>query len=134
MPRQLLCETLDSIQKVLFPLDDEKSLQLLQSLVATEDFDADSTDFVSAALRAEEEREVSYLYFSSRLATLQEELDSPTPRGWVHVWLERKSGNRYVMLATLIGVVFAVILGILSLAVSIYQAWLSYQAWKHPVS
>lgn len=49
-------------------------------------------------------------------------------------WAERKSGARYVMLATLIGVVIAVILGMASLALGGYQAWVGYQQWQHPVS
>jgi len=39
-----------------------------------------------------------------------------------------------MMLATLIGVVFAVLLGMVSLAVSSYQTWIAYQAWQHPVA
>lgn len=129
-----MCETLDSIQKLLFPLGEEKSKNLLQSLVASEGFDPDCVDFVSAALRNSDERGITYYYWGPRLADLQRESDNPTPRSWVEVWLERKSGARHVMLATLIGVIFAVVLGIASLAVSGYQAWVGYQAWKHPVT
>jgi hypothetical protein len=38
------------------------------------------------------------------------------------------------MLATLIGVIVAIILGRLGLKVGIFQAWVAYQQWKHPVS
>ncbi len=38
------------------------------------------------------------------------------------------------MMATLGGVVIAIILDALSLAVSIFQAWVGYQPWKHPVN
>ena len=37
------------------------------------------------------------------------------------------------MMATLVGVVFALILGTASLAVGGYQAWIGYQRWQHPV-
>jgi hypothetical protein len=37
--------------------------------------------------------------------------------------MERKSGLRHVMMATLAYVVFVVALGIASLAASLYQAW-----------
>lgn len=37
------------------------------------------------------------------------------------------------MMATVAGVAFAVLLGMASLAVSSYQAWLAYQQWQHPV-
>ena len=77
---------------------------------------------------------MEYLYLGSKLMDLYEEIENPTPRGLVEQWLERRSGARYVMLATLAGVAIAVILGILSLAVGIFQAWVAYQQWKYPVS
>jgi hypothetical protein len=90
--------------------------------------------FESATIRNADEKEISYHYFGARLADLYEELENPQPRGWIEKWLERKSGARYLMMATLIGVVIALILGFASLATSAYQAWVGYQAWKHPVS
>lgn len=36
-------------------------------------------------------------------------------------------------MATFIGVAFAVVLGILGLAVGMFQAWVGYQQWQHPV-
>jgi uncharacterized membrane protein SpoIIM required for sporulation len=38
------------------------------------------------------------------------------------------------MLATMVGVVIAIMLGFLGLAVGIFQSWVPYQAWKHPVN
>lgn len=38
------------------------------------------------------------------------------------------------MMATLVGVLIAIMLGILGLAVGIFQAWVAYQARKHPAS
>lgn len=134
LPRQLVLETLYSVQEILFPLNDEKSKALLRSLVSKERFDPDCIDYESASFRSKSEGNIGYYYWGARLADLYEELENPTPRSWVEIWLERKSGARYVMLATLIGVVFAVLLGIASLAVGGYQAWVSYQAWKHPVN
>lgn len=42
--------------------------------------------------------------------------------------------KRYVMMATLAGVMIAVVLGLLGLAVSVFQAWVGYQQWKYPVT
>lgn len=53
---------------------------------------------------------------------LYDELQNPTPRGPLETWMERNSSFRYVMMATLAGVLIAVLLGILSLAVSIFLA------------
>jgi len=64
---------------------------------------------------------------------LYDEIENPKPRSWVEKWVERRSGARYVMMATLIGVIIAVILGLLGLAVGGFQAWVGYQQWQHPV-
>ena len=133
LPRQLALEYLDSIQKILFPLSDPKSRALLLSLTTVASFDPDCLRFESASIRNADETDVEYHYLGTRLLEFYEEIENPTPRGWVEKWLERKSGARYVMLATLVGVVIAVVLGMASLAVGSYQAWVGYQQWQHPV-
>ncbi|TAQ87664.1 hypothetical protein B7494_g4009 [Chlorociboria aeruginascens] len=100
IPRQLALETLDSIQKILFPLTDAKSRALLGSLTSTAGFDPDCLRFDSASIRITDEKDIPYHYFGSRLADLYNELENPTPRG-IEKWFERKSGARYVMMATL---------------------------------
>jgi len=117
----------------MFPHSDPKSRAILRSLVSRSNFDPDCLRFESNSIRNPDEEDIAYHYFGSRLADLYEELQNPTPRGLIEKWLERKSGARYLMLATLVGVVIAVLLGILSLAVSTYQAYITYQAWQHPV-
>lgn len=64
---------------------------------------------------------------------LYSELENPRPRGGFALWLERRSQARYIMLATLVGVVIVVLLGLAGLAVTIFQTWITYQSWKHPV-
>jgi hypothetical protein len=124
LPRLLALETLDSLQKILFPLNEVskgKSKALLQSLTSTCNFDPDILRYDSAAIREEEEKVIEYHYFGARLADLYEELANPTPRG-MEKWFERKSGARYVMMATFAGVLLAIFLGIASLALGGYQA------------
>ena len=133
VPRQLALEVLDSLQKILFPSDSESQC-LLRSLVSNAFFDPDCLRFESASYRSNDENEIAYQYFGSQLMDLYDEVENPKPRGLVEKWLERRSGARYVMMATLVGVVIAVILGLLGLAVGIFQAWVAYQQWKHPMS
>ncbi|KAF5533262.1 hypothetical protein FNAPI_12725 [Fusarium napiforme] len=96
-------------------------------------FDPDVLNFEVSSVRRVGEESVPYVYLADRLADLYNELQTPRPRGWLQQSMQRKSGARHAMMATLIGVIFAVLLGIASLAVSSYQAWIAYQAWKHPV-
>ncbi|KAI1074809.1 hypothetical protein F5B20DRAFT_595850 [Whalleya microplaca] len=134
LSRQLVLEVLDSLQRVLFPLEDPKSKGLLQSLTSTCSFDSDILDFEFKSLRRDGEEIIPYIYLADRLSDLYNELETPQPRGWLEREMERKSGARYVMMATLVGVIFAVLLGMESLAVSSYQAHIAYQAWQYPVA
>ncbi|KAI9857496.1 MAG: hypothetical protein M1813_008246 [Trichoglossum hirsutum] len=133
IPRQLVLETLDSLQKILFPPDPE-SQSLLRSLASKASFDPDCLRFESAPNRYDDEKNIAYYYFGSRLADLYDEIENPRPRGLVEKWVERRSGSRYIMMATLIGVVTAVMLGLAGLAVGIFQAWVGYQQWQHPLT
>ncbi|RYP28250.1 hypothetical protein DL767_007300 [Monosporascus sp. MG133] len=133
LPRQLALETLDSLQKVLFPLEPE-SQALLRSLVSKQSFDPDCLRFGSALFRRYHENDITYQYWGSRLMDLYEEIENPKPRGLLETWLEQRSKARHVMLATLVGVIIAIILGVFGLLVGIFQAWVSYHAWKYPVN
>jgi hypothetical protein len=117
----------------LFPLTDVKSRSLLSSLVSNASFDPDTLRFESAPIRNTDEKYLRYYYLGTRLADLHSALENPQPRGWIQKWIERKSGARYMMRATLGGVLIAILLGMASLAVSGYQAWVAYQQWNHPI-
>ncbi|KAK8014736.1 hypothetical protein PG990_008032 [Apiospora arundinis] len=126
---QVSREVLHSIQVVLFRFN-TPSEDVLRSLVRKESLDP---DYIQYGFGVGEDN-LEYSCFGSKLMDLYDEVDNPSPRGFMEKWFERKSGARYVMMATFIGVVIAVVLGILSLAVGIFQSWVAYQAWKHPVS
>ncbi|KAK8018054.1 hypothetical protein PG991_007244 [Apiospora marii] len=126
---QVSREVLHSIQVVLFPFNSDSEV-LLRSLVRKVSLDPDCAQY-GFAVGGDD---LAYSCFGSKLMDLYDEVDNPSPRGFVEKWFERKSGARYVMMATFIGVIIAVILGILSLAVGLFQSWVAYEAWKHPVS
>jgi hypothetical protein len=134
LPRQLVLEVLDSLQGILFPLSDPKSRRLLESLISSYSLDPDIRRFDFSSIRNAGEETIKYVYLADRLSELDSELQNPRPRGRVERFLERKSGPRYGMMATVISIIFAFVLGIVSLAVSSYQTWISYQAWQHPVA
>lgn len=133
IPRDLALETLCTIKDVLFPLD-SASQSLLRTLVSKKSFDPDCATFDSARHIRADESHIRFRYWAVRLTDLQDQIQNPNPNGFFERWMERRSGARYVMMATLGGVAIAVMLGALSLAVSIFQAWVGYQQWKHPVA
>ena len=132
LPRSLALETLYTYQ-LLFP-QEPKCQALLRTLVAKNGFDPDVLRFGTSVLELPGEKQsvLRYPLWGSRLMDLFDELENPKPRGMLDAWLERRSKSRHVMLATIAGVITAVTLGILSLAVSIFQAWISWQEWKDP--
>lgn len=87
----------------------------------------------TATYRTEAEEVIEFLYLGDRLMDLYEEVLDPNPRGTLEHWAERYGGQRYMMMATMVGVFIAVILGLLGLIASVFQAWVTYQAWKHPI-
>lgn len=133
IPRDLALETLVTIQEVLFPLDSE-SRSLLHTLVSKDSFDPDCLCVDTQHYRRPSETRVPLRYWGARLEELYEQMENPKASGYFEKWIERRSGARYVMMATLAGVTIAIVLGVLSLAVSIFQAWVGYQQWQHPVN
>jgi hypothetical protein len=132
LKRQLGLEVLASINEVLFP-PRPGSENLLKSLVVRVSFDPHMTTFAVTDKSLSAKRDPSFRYLGAKLMDLYDEIENPKARGWVEKWFERRSGARHVMMATFLGVIFAVVLGFLSLGVSLFQAWVGYQAWKHPV-
>ncbi|KEF61660.1 uncharacterized protein A1O9_03228 [Exophiala aquamarina CBS 119918] len=94
LPRQLLLEALDSVQKVLFPISNPKCYALLQSLITKCSFDPDCLRFESSTIRNDDEKDISYHYFGSRFVELYEELQRPATHNPLEKWLERKSAPR----------------------------------------
>ncbi|KAI1423758.1 hypothetical protein F5Y12DRAFT_514736 [Xylaria sp. FL1777] len=135
IPRPIALEVLDSLQKILFPPNTE-SEQILKSLVRQHALDQDCKvyDHGYDVYRRRDEDDIDFVYFGARLVELYDEMQNPTAHGSFERALQRVSGARYVMLATLVGVFIAVVLGILGLAVGVFQAWVAYQAWRYPVS
>ncbi|KAK2048122.1 hypothetical protein LZ31DRAFT_459304 [Colletotrichum somersetense] len=125
LPRTLLLEVLESIQGVLFPLSDKKSRKLLKSYVDRGAFDPDIQNFEFGSIKNKGEQAVPFFYLARRLGELHQELLDPSPRGWLERQFERRSSSRYMMMATMIGVLFAVFLGFLSLALSSYQTYIA---------
>lgn len=69
----------------------------------TFDLGPDNLRFESVAVHKFSERGVPYEYFGGYLVGLYDALVISTPWGWAQESFERKSGAKYVRMATLIG-------------------------------
>ncbi|KAK6534091.1 hypothetical protein TWF281_005429 [Arthrobotrys megalospora] len=132
IPRQLALEALDSIQKIIFPLSDPSAVALLQQLVVEKGFDEDCLRFEASAIREPHEINTRYLYFGARLADIYDELENPTPRGLISRWAKRK-GAGHANIATILAATLALVFGLVTLGLGGFQAWISWQQWKHPI-
>lgn len=131
LPRALILELLDTIHEVLFPISKD-SHDLRTSLVERHNFDKGLITYISKQYRSPDDPDISYTYFADRLEALNDELQQPAPHGRMQRWLTRRT-NTYMLMATMIGVFVAVVLGFLGLLVSTFQAYVAYQQWKHPL-
>lgn len=132
LPRLLALEVLGTIHHILFPMD-SKSQVLLSSLVQKHQFDENLLQYDLARYSRDDDSDIAHSYFGVRLAQIYDEVQHPTPRPGLESWFHKYSAQRYMIMATAIGVFIAVVLGFLGLIVSGFQAWVSYQQWKHPV-
>ncbi|KAF2854455.1 hypothetical protein T440DRAFT_552295 [Plenodomus tracheiphilus IPT5] len=132
LPRALALEALYTLYHVLFPPDAD-SQTLLSTLIRKYRFDDDLRQYEQSRYKRDDDPDVDYSYYGVQMADVYDELREPRPRpGW-ESWFQKYSAQRYMLMATMIGVFIAVLLGILGLGVSAFQAWVSYQQWKHPV-
>lgn len=130
IPRAMMLELLDKI-RILFPLD-SGSRRLLETFVNKNGSDKGLVSDLTTSYRKESDSDIDYAYFGDRLEDLHEELQNPTPHGWFERRLRRKS-ETYMLKATVVGALIAVILTFLSLLVASFQTWVAWQQWKHPV-
>ncbi|GAB1316933.1 RanBP2-type domain-containing protein [Madurella fahalii] len=132
LPRELALETLYTLQ-LLFP-PGGKSQATLRNLVSKQGFDPDCLRFGTALFEFphEKKRALCFPVWGTRLMDLYDEIENPKPRSTLDAWLERRSKSRHIMLVTMIGVLVAVLLGVLGLCVSIFQTWIAWQEWKSP--
>jgi hypothetical protein len=86
----------------------------------------------SEGSRRFDEKNIQYTYWGPRFRILLDELENPSPRGLQQRW-ERNSKQRHMMQAAVIGIMVTVLLGLLSLPVQIFQAWISYQQLKYSI-
>jgi hypothetical protein len=87
----------------------------------------------SEGSRRFDETNIRYTYWGPRFRILLDELENPSPRGLQQRW-ERISKQRHMMQAAVIGIMVTVLLGLLSLPLQIFQAWISYQQMKYSIS
>ncbi|KAF9878521.1 hypothetical protein CkaCkLH20_04013 [Colletotrichum karsti] len=136
LPPQLLVETLHSVQSILFPSIDRKSVPILDDLIANQDtaFDRECADYDGYGLFQEPPAGFSYLYWGDRLALLHELVISRPPRNKLERWLHRQSNEGNALFIALVALLISIFVGILSIGIGAVQIWIAWMAWKYPLT
>ncbi|KAF3038132.1 hypothetical protein E8E12_006176 [Didymella heteroderae] len=134
LPRALLLEILHTIYKVLFPPGRE-SKRFAKYLTKRCGFEKNFLRYRIRWYGRDDDPDVDFSYFGERLKELNHELNDPSPRNWFERLFEggTRSAERKMLMATTIGVIIAVTIGLFGLVIAGFQAWVGYQQWKHPI-
>ncbi|KAI3331784.1 hypothetical protein HD806DRAFT_478283 [Xylariaceae sp. AK1471] len=132
LPPRLLRETLFSIYRILFPLD-EKSARFARRLVNRWNETIDPDFLIDPGAIHSMSEPFEFVFWGKRLERLEKVVANPPPSNTLVSWFERHTSERNVLTVAIVGVVLAAVFGFLSFIVSIVQLIISYQAWKFPV-
>ena len=132
MPPQLVAETLMTLQHILFPMSDEKSDSMLVEM-ANKYADIFDGDCLNRDEYTRIAATVKPLYWSERLARLQEAAQQPQPRSRLMVWIDEHTSERNALYVAILGLFLSVLFGLLGVIIGIVQTVISYRAWKQPM-
>ncbi|CAE7010243.1 hypothetical protein PTNB73_00482 [Pyrenophora teres f. teres] len=120
LPPQLLLEIMNSIQYLLFPLED-RSFELARKFIDKYDFDPELGNFQAYTHGVSGNFE--YKYLAGRVATLLEVANSPMPAtSRFTVWVEENTSERNALTVAILGLFLSVLLGFLGLIAGIISA------------
>lgn len=117
LPPQLLLETLDSIQYLLFP-GDEKASASLDKIIKKHGFDP-STQYFEDHIRELPEN-FEYRYWGCRLRTLLNIVDNPPPANHIVAWFERHTSERNALTVAILGLFLTALFGFLSMILQMF--------------
>ncbi|KAK0749081.1 hypothetical protein B0T18DRAFT_388743 [Schizothecium vesticola] len=113
VPRRLAIEVLLSLQVVLFPLDEDKSMNLLNQIMAESNgkFDPETKTYDFVSLVEEDEMKIGFHYLLNRLAYLHDRAAEAPPTSrighYLHPWT-----HRHMVMLTAVGILAAFVGGV----------------------
>ncbi|KAK4448738.1 hypothetical protein QBC34DRAFT_406654 [Podospora aff. communis PSN243] len=128
----LLAETLHSLQSILFRYDDERSMAILKRLVRKEGFDESCCVHEGYKIFRDTAEDISYVYWGERLSVLHDLVLNKPPLGRFQRSMRWWTSETNSFLVAMLALAISIIVGILSLGLSAFQAWVAWQAWKYP--
>ncbi|KAH7111490.1 hypothetical protein B0J13DRAFT_272385 [Dactylonectria estremocensis] len=133
LPPRLLAETLHSLQAILFHFDDRRSSSILERLINRGGFDEDCAQPEGYKMFDDADK-FEYLYWGERLATLHEFILNRPPRNKFERWIKWQTSDSNAFAIALAALIISIVVGVLTLGLAGFQAWIAWKAWKEPVS
>jgi hypothetical protein len=133
LPPRLLAETLHSIQAILFHFDDRRSSRILERLITKHGFDEGCAQ-VEGYKIFDDADHLEYWYWGERLAALYNFTRERPPRNKLERWMKWQTSESNAFAVALAALLISIVVGLLSLGLGGFQAWIAWQAWKDPVS
>ncbi|KAK7911825.1 hypothetical protein PG985_014306 [Apiospora marii] len=118
---------------ILFHFDDHRSSRILERLITKDGFDQDCARPEGYKMFADP-KELEYLYWGERLATLHAFVHDRPPRNKFERWITWQSSESNAFAIALFALLISIIVGLLSLGLAGVQTWIAYKAWKEPVN
>ena len=132
LPPRLLAETLHSIQTILFHFDDQRSARILERLIAKGEVDEDCSQGEGSRF-FDQVDSPDYLYWGKRLAALHSYVLARPPRNRFERWVKWQSSESNAFAVAIAALFISIIVGVLSLGLAAFQAWVAWEAWRMPV-
>ncbi|KAK3314078.1 hypothetical protein B0H66DRAFT_643524 [Apodospora peruviana] len=146
LPPALLLETLHTFEILFPPVGDIRSRRLLAKEVALHELDPallqtlqfQSSDHESPSdvQRATDIHSLyqRFPYWAARLHELWAEADDPEPTSYIGKYTERKKSPRFMYWCGVLGIMVAIMFGIVSTVLGCLQVWISYCSWVNDSS
>ncbi|OTB19400.1 hypothetical protein K445DRAFT_8441 [Daldinia sp. EC12] len=131
LPPRILRETLYSIYRILFPLD-EKSAKFARQLINEQDRRFDHSLLQDPGAIHPMSEPFQFAFWGKRLQRLEDVVAHPPPTNRLISWIERHTSERNALTVAIVGLFFAALFGLLGVMVGVAQLVLSYYAWKYP--
>ncbi|KAH6869268.1 hypothetical protein B0T10DRAFT_418762, partial [Thelonectria olida] len=130
---RLLAETLHSLQSILFRNDDDRSMRVLEQLIKRKGFDYTCSVHEGYKMFEDSMEDFTYVYWGERLAVLHDLVLNRPPRTGFQRWIRWQTSESNSFMVAMLALIISIFIGILSLGLSAFQTWITWQAWKHLV-
>ncbi|KAH7349156.1 hypothetical protein BKA66DRAFT_504406 [Pyrenochaeta sp. MPI-SDFR-AT-0127] len=135
LPPRLICETLHSLQSILFPSIDQKAHKMMQRLIKEGGFDPECEQY--SGYRHKDlhvgRHELQYEYWGERLAILHRLFIHKPPRNGIERWVRWRSSEANALALAMLALFISIVVGLVSIGLSAVQIWIAWMAWKHPM-